>query len=94
MRRTLALVAFVSLASSAVAQAPLFAKDVAAPPNDILSGRVQLPQPESLVETSRTALVPVRFQRDADGEMRFRLEVPGPGRDIVQTVALDHAERP
>ena len=49
---------------------------VAAPPSDILSGVVRLPDPASAPSTSRAAILPLRFRRVAGVGWSADLEVP------------------
>ena len=49
---------------------------VAAPPRDIVSGIVRLPDPASAPSTSRAAILPVRFRRVAGVGWTADLEVP------------------
>ncbi|MCB9899641.1 MAG: hypothetical protein H6825_16665, partial [Planctomycetes bacterium] len=77
--------AFVVSTSSLLSVCLLFAapvsaqltKQVAAPPEDILSGRVALPDPAALADHSRTAWVEVRF--DAQGLFTSTLPVGSAG---------------
>ncbi len=62
------------------------AKDVAAPPEDILSGRVCLPDPADSSTSSWTALLP-----HADIATELEHLVPGPGKSMVAILA-DNAE--
>ncbi len=65
-RRSLAALALV-LVSPLQAQSTLRPKDVAAPPEDFLSGRLRLPLPEDVPVRSNHALLELEFVRGRDG---------------------------
>jgi hypothetical protein len=70
-RHTLALIVFaswsaVAIHASAAAQSP---RQVAAPAEDIRSGRVRLPDPSQAISTCRAAILPLVFERSADGRL-------------------------
>ena len=77
----LALVAATSFAGP-----PVEVKDIAAPPEDILSGRVRMPDPSTCAATSCTALLPL--EHVTAGERRI---VRGDGKALVALLA-DHPE--
>lgn len=56
-------------------------KEIAAPPADIVSGRVRLPAPADLAVRSRAALIPLVFAPGRDGAWHFEreLQVSEPG---------------
>jgi len=66
-------VALALLAASASAQ--LVARDVAAPPSDILSGRLRLPDPASTAVRSSASALPVRFEQQPDGRFQAQFEL-------------------
>ena len=59
------LLAFVCLSSPLFAQGAegVVFKQIAAPPSDIVSGRVRLPDPADLATTSRAWMAPLSFER-------------------------------
>jgi len=69
----------------------LVAKQVAAPPADILSGRVRLPDPAACASVSRCTLLPVEFARDEFGAWVFeaRLPIARRGPAALALVCLD-----
>jgi len=85
MTKHLLLLLLLTLGSSLSSQ--LRAKDVAAGPEDILSGRLRLPEPSALALNSRSALLPARFEREG-GDWVFRTEVPLERDGTLELVAL------
>lgn len=69
----LAVAATVLLSTSASAQ--LLARDISAPPSDILSGLVRLPDPASTAVRSRASALPVRFEQQPDGRLHAQFEL-------------------
>jgi hypothetical protein len=60
---------------AASASAQLVARDVSAPPSDILSGRVRLPDPASTAVRSSASALPVRFEQQPDGRFHAQFEL-------------------
>lgn len=81
------LVSAWGLTLQAAFASPLSVKDVAAPPSDIQSGLVRLPEPESLGVTSSTALLPVRWtEPDAQGVWSWSTRFTGGGDGPVRVL--------
>lgn len=74
MRFLLALLCLSSPLFAQGANEAVF-KQIAAPPSDILSGRVRLPDPADLATTSRAWMAPLAFERGADGTWSWRHQV-------------------
>jgi len=75
-RGTLSLLV-VALSSSAPALAQeVVARQVAAPAGDVLSGLVRLPDPADTASVSFAALLPLEFERAADGRWFARASYP------------------
>lgn len=60
---------------AASASAQIVARDVSAPPSDILSGRVRLPDPASTAVRSSASALPVRFEQQPDGRFHAQFEL-------------------
>ena len=54
----------------------LLPKQLAAPPEDILSGLVRLPDPSATPDVSRLAILPVTLERAPDGLLSWSAEIP------------------
>ncbi len=67
---TSAVLVVLAWSAAAAVAGPLGVKQVAAPPADILSGVVVLPEPEAVGVLSRTALLPIRPQEGVPGAVR------------------------
>jgi len=68
-RSIIGLFTILLFVAPAIGQATLQAKQVAAPPSDILSGRLKLPDPIDLGVTSRTALLEARAEWAQDNQL-------------------------
>lgn len=81
IRVSILLAAFAAFADESSAQT-LGPRQVAAPPEDILSGRVRLPEPSSVRTLSRVAALPIELAPDANGRV---FETPLPIDSLVET---------
>lgn len=85
--RGMALVVACGLTTTMVGASPLGVKDVAAPPSDVVSGLVRLPDPEALGVSSVTALMPVRWGApDAGGNWSWFIGFVGGGDGAVRVL--------
>ncbi len=76
MRIVIACVVTLLVAASALGKGDLLRRQVAAPPEDVSSGRVRLPDPAEAAVSSSTAWVAVVLDREADGSWAWEGEFP------------------
>lgn len=90
--RVCALVGF-GLGAGPAAAAPVAVKQVAAPPADVLSGRLRTPEPDTTGIASRTALLPVEFTRDGSGwSWSAQLHITADGSLVIVPLQPDGVE--
>jgi hypothetical protein len=76
MQNSKTILCALLLVTTAHALEEAMPRQVAAPPEDFLSGRVRLPDPREVAPSAHSAWLPVELQRDRSGRWSWESELP------------------